>query len=176
MSVLNVHAREFPVPVAEAGRLLDDLTERLWPAEDWPPMEFAGPLAPGAEGGHGLVRYVVERFHAGRSLRCRFTAPQGIEGFHEFLVRGTATGCVLEHVLAAHLHGAARVTWPLFWRPLHDAVLEQLLDRAELALTGAIAEPARWSPYVRLLHAAGSVVVSRITGSRTQDPRVKLRA
>ncbi|MFI5609301.1 SRPBCC family protein [Amycolatopsis sp. NPDC051903] len=174
MPVYNVHARRFPVP--GAGELLDDVTERLWPAQDWPPMEFAGPLAPGTPGGHGPVRYVVESFHAGQSLRCRFTAPQGIDGFHEFLVRETDGGCELEHVLAARLHGAARITWPLFWRPMHDAVLEQVLDGAELALTGEIQHPVRWSPYVRLLRAIGRRVVSRITGSRGQEPRVKLRA
>ncbi|MGW6943453.1 hypothetical protein ACWGF3_31235 [Streptomyces xanthophaeus] len=32
--------------------------------------------------------------------------------------------------------GLPRVTWPLVWRPLHDACLEDSLDRAELARTG----------------------------------------
>ncbi|MEV8612715.1 SRPBCC family protein [Amycolatopsis sp. NPDC051373] len=179
MAVLNVHAREFPVPAAEAGALLDTLGapgDRLWPGELWPPMRFAGPVAPGVPGGHGPVHYVVERFHEGRSLSCRFTAPQGIDGFHEFLVRDTSDGCEFRHVLAAHLHGAARITWPLFWRPLHDALIEDCLDQAERVLTGGVVTPAQWSPYVRLLREAGKTLVSRITRSRDQDPRAKLRA
>jgi hypothetical protein len=31
------------------------------------------------------------------------------------------------------------------------AMREDLLDRAELAVTGVVASPARWSPWVRLL-------------------------
>lgn len=45
------------------------------------------------------------------------------------------------------------LAWPLAFRPLHDAVLEDALDRAGLATTGRVARPARWSPYVRFLRA-----------------------
>ncbi|WP_372448549.1 hypothetical protein [Streptomyces durocortorensis] len=47
--------------------------------------------------------------------------------------------------------GPARLTWPLVWRPLHDALLEDSLDRAERACTGAVENPARRGSYVRLL-------------------------
>ncbi|MFJ9342145.1 hypothetical protein ACIRP0_23010 [Streptomyces sp. NPDC101733] len=50
----------------------------------------------------------------------------------------------------------ARVTWPLVWRHLHDACLEDALDRAERACADRVARPARWSPYVRFLRAVGA--------------------
>jgi hypothetical protein avisC_11790 len=36
--------------------------------------------------------------------------------------------------------------------PLHDAVVEDLLDNAEGETTGAVIRPAAWSPRVRVLH------------------------
>ena len=44
-----------------------------------------------------------------------------------------------------------RLLWPLGVRWIHDAVLEDLLDRAEAAVGAGPARPARWSPWVRLL-------------------------
>ena len=174
--VRNVHSRRFPAPVAEAEALLDTLgtpADRLWPGEDWPPIAFDRPLAPGLTAGHGPVRYVVESFDR-RSIRFRFTQPRGIRGHHEFRVAETGDGCELSHVLAGQSCGLSRLSWPLFWRPLHDAVLEQLLDRAELALTGHVRAPARWSPYVRLVRATQSMVVSGITRSHSRERRAKL--
>jgi hypothetical protein len=47
--------------------------------------------------------------------------------------------------------GPARLSWPLVFRPLHDALLEDALDNAERQVTGRLQLPARWSPYVRAL-------------------------
>ena len=153
--VRNVHTRRFPVSADRLVPLLETLgtpEERLWPVADWPPTRLDGPRVPGTPAGHGPVRYVVEEVSPDR-LRCRFTAPAGVHGYHELTIDGGA----LTHVLDASLHGWARLTWPLFFRPLHDALLEGLLDRAELEVTGRVVRPVRWSPYVRLLRALGRI-------------------
>ena len=49
--------------------------------------------------------------------------------------------------------GSARVTWPLFFRPLHDALIEESLDRAEAELGGPPVPSARRSLWVRMLRA-----------------------
>jgi hypothetical protein len=49
------------------------------------------------------------------------------------------------------MSGAALLSWPLVFRPLHDAVLEDALDDAERHVTGRVERPARWSIYVRVL-------------------------
>ncbi|MFE0025301.1 SRPBCC family protein [Amycolatopsis sp. NPDC059021] len=175
MAVYNVHSRRFDVPAARVGELLSTLAtagDRLWPAGDWPPIRFDGPLAPGARGGHASVRYFVESVVPGSAVRFRFTAPRGLGGFHEFAVlpRGE-DACELRHVLAGRLSGSALVTWPLFWRPMHDAVLEQLLDNAERALTGGIARPSVWSPYVRFLRSLARAAQIR---SPRSSPDAKL--
>ncbi|WP_199435341.1 SRPBCC family protein [Qaidamihabitans albus] len=151
--VHNLHVRR--LPGSEAGSLIDTLAgpeDRLWPAGSWPPMRFDRPLATGATGGHGPVRYRVESYTPGRSIRFRFSAPRGFDGFHEF---STATpgpeATELRHVLVLRSRFPAWITYPLFWRPLHDALIEDCLDQAERAVTGGVRAPARWPPYVRLL-------------------------
>jgi len=129
--------------------------DRLWPHGTWPALRLDRPLRPGAAGGHGPIRYHVVAHVPGRWVRFRFTAPRGFDGFHEYTVHEAADGGTeLHHLLSMTVHGAARVTWPLLWRPLHDALIEDSLDRAERAVTGAVRSPARWSRYVRLLRAA----------------------
>ncbi|MFI0907095.1 SRPBCC family protein [Streptomyces sioyaensis] len=155
MGVYNVHERMLPVPDAEAGLLIDGLSgdgDRLWPRHDWPPMRFDGPLAPGAAGGHGPVRYTVAAYVPGRWVRFTFSGPRGFHGFHEYTVHPHGPDrTLLRHTLAMHARGPARLSWPLAFRSLHDAALEDSLDRAEEACTGTVAQPARWSRYVRLL-------------------------
>ncbi|MFI0713736.1 SRPBCC family protein [Streptomyces inhibens] len=155
MGVYNVHERVLPVPGAEAGLLIDGLSgdaDRLWPRPDWPPMLFDGPLAPGASGGHGPVRYTVAAYVPGQWVRFTFRGPRGFHGFHEYTVHPLGPDrTLLRHTLAMHARGPARLSWPLAFRHLHDAALEDSLDRAEHACTGTVARPARWSRYVRLL-------------------------
>jgi hypothetical protein len=154
MAVLNVHQRTLSVSPAEAGALIDTLagpTDRLWPGIRWPAMEFDRPLGPGAAGGHGPIRYVISQYVPGRWIRFSFTGPRGFHGFHEYSVPAQNGQTVLRHTLAMHLRGPARLTWPLVFRPMHNALIEDSLDRAEQATAGNVARPARWSRYLRLL-------------------------
>ncbi|MCX4962211.1 SRPBCC family protein [Streptomyces virginiae] len=156
MGVYNWHERVIAAKESEVGALIDTLAagdeDRLWPGRVWEPMEFDRPLAVGAVGGHGPVRYTVAAYVPGTWVRFAFTGPRGFHGFHEFAVLPVdAERTVLRHTLAMRVSGLARITWPLAFRSGHDAVLEDCLDRAELACTGTIAHPARWSPYVRFL-------------------------
>ncbi|MFD9908328.1 SRPBCC family protein [Streptomyces sp. NPDC059063] len=157
MAVLNVHERLLPAKPSEVGALIDALAtadDPLWPRADWPPMELDRGLAPGSRGGHGPVRYTVAAHAPQQWVRFTFTGPRGFDGFHEYSVHpvdGDDGSAVLRHTLAMRARGAARLTWPLAFRSFHDACLEDSLDRAESALTGTVARPARWSPYVRFL-------------------------
>ena len=114
-------------------------------------MRLDGPLAKGADGGHGPIRYHVESYRPGRSIVFRFSGPAGLTGTHRFEAEADGDATVLSHVIegAATLRFAP--SWLLVFRPLHDALLEDALDRAEEACTGAVARPARWSRWVRFL-------------------------
>jgi hypothetical protein len=155
--VRNVHERRIAVPPERLGPLLDRLggpDDRLWPSPQWPPMVLDGPVAIGAAGGHAGMRYRVTAHEPGR--RVEFTADPGVGvvGFHAFEVEPDGgSGSVLRHVLEARLTGSMRLAWPLAVRWVHDAVVEDLLDRAEAVLGTGPARPARWTPWVRVLRA-----------------------
>jgi hypothetical protein len=155
MHVLNIHQRWLPGPPERVGALLDGLAgpgDRLWPNDRWPAIRFDRPLGPGADGGHGPIRYRVASYDPGRRVSFRFTGMPGVDGGHRLEVEPAGPGAaVLRHVAEARFSGRWLVIWPLVVRPLHNALIEDLLDRAELAVTGTVAGPARWSPWVRLL-------------------------
>ena len=154
--VRNIHRRTVPAPESEVGSLLDWLAsqaDRLWPHEHWPRMRFDRPLQAGAAGGHGPIGYTVELYRPGHELRCRFTAPRGIDGVHSFVVSaGPRPGTsVLEHALLAETSGWARLTWPLVFRPLHDALIEDALAKAIRTVGGLAPSRSAWTPWVRLI-------------------------
>ena len=164
MRIRNVHERRIPADSDRVGWLLDGLgatPDPLWPTEHWPPMRFDRPLAPGAEGGHGPIRYRVEEREPGRRVRFRFTGPPGLAGTHEFAVREAPGGCVLGHTIVGRASGRMLAAWPLVLRPLHDALLEDALDKAEAAVTGRPAAPAAWSWWVHRLRARAARVSAR---------------
>ncbi|MEU9865544.1 SRPBCC family protein [Streptomyces sp. NPDC047971] len=158
MPVHNVHERLLPMGPEQAGALLDSLSsptaDRLWPHGTWPPMAFDRPLSPGAKGGHGPVRYTVAAYVPGTWIRFTFTGPRGFHGFHEYAVLPVDEArTVLRHTLSMRVRGPARLTWPLAYRWMHDALVEDSLDLAERP-----ARRAAWSPYVRLLRALAARV------------------
>lgn len=156
MDVCRVHERRFPIGDLP-GTLIDSLAaafDPLWPYEYWPPMVLDGPLAVGARGGHGRLRYEVSDYIPGQSVSFRFLAPQGFEGGHRFeVILVTAHQVVFRHTLALLPRGRARITWPLIYGPLHDALIEDALAKAERAL-GYQAAGRPWSPWVKLLRLA----------------------
>ena len=77
--ITNVHQRTLPVPVDEAGFLIDDLAgpdDRLWPYDRWPAIRFDHPLQVGAKGGHGPFRYKVGAYAPGRRVQFVFGEPE----------------------------------------------------------------------------------------------------
>ncbi len=166
IAVVNVHERRVPAPQEAVGALIDGLAgddDRLWPRTRWPAVRFDRPLAVGARGGHGPVRYVVSHYVPGRWIRFRFTGPPGFHGFHEFTVEPDAPGVTsLRHTLVLRPRGWRWLGWLLFFRPLHDAAFEDSLDQAERALTGHVAHPARWTWYVRLLRGLARLCAPRL--------------
>lgn len=151
----NVHTRVVAAPAATVGALLDRLggpRDVLWPAPVWPPLLLDRPLAVGADGGHGEIRYVVSAYEPGRRVEFRFHPAIGLDGFHALEVEPVDDGhCLIRHVLLGRSHGRMRLLIPLAVRWLHDALIEDLLDNAERAVTGTVACPYRHSAWVRLL-------------------------
>ncbi|MGF1505719.1 MAG: SRPBCC family protein [Anaerolineae bacterium] len=151
----NIHTRVLNASPEQTAALIASLSskaDRLWPRQWWPAMRFDRPLAEGAVGGHGPIRYVVERYRPDESITFRFTGPRGFNGTHAFHIDPIDDHHTqLRHVLAMTTSGPAVLSWPLVFRPLHDALIEDSFNAAEASLLGVEPQPCRWSLYVRLL-------------------------
>jgi hypothetical protein len=174
MKIVNVHQRLLHAPPERVGALIDSLgspADPMWPSRPWPRMKLDRPLAVGARGGHGPIGYVVEAWEPGRSVRFRITRPAGFEGWHGFeVLDATSVHCVLEHRIEMRTRGFGILQWALAIRWLHDAMVEDVLTQAEVAL-GLPGHVRPWTRYVRLLlwlmspRAAARMPLARKDGS-----------
>lgn len=166
MRVRNVHQRVLPAAPSRLCELIDSLAsehDSLWPRDRWPPMRFDRGLAVGAVGGHGPIRYTVDAYEPGRSIRFRFTGPRGFNGHHGYEIEEIGLGQArIRHVLEMKTSGRAVLAWPLVYRFLHDALMEDSLDRAQ-AYCGDVPGARKWPLWVRLLRWA----LGRARGRRT---------
>jgi hypothetical protein len=137
VKILNVHERE----VGDAGAAIDRI-EEVWPGARWTSLRLDRPLGVGARTGRAVVREEVVEYRPHERLVFRFTEPRGLHGGHRFEARDG----VLRHTIEGDARGLMTLGWPLVIRPLHDALLEDLLDRAE-----GIRSSRAYSPRVRFL-------------------------
>ena len=160
MRIHNVHERTVPLTAEAAGELLDTLggpDDRLWPSDRWPPMRIAGGIRPGARGHHGAIRYEVCGVEPGRRVRFRFRDMPGLDGEHGFEVLEAGDAAVVRHVVDATARGPAEWCWRLFLGRLHDACVEDVLDRAEGRA------PRAHDPLVRAARLAFGRLASRLS-------------
>jgi hypothetical protein len=138
MRIHNVHERE----VGDAGAAIDRI-EEVWPGERWTRLRLDRPLGVGARSGRAVVREEVVEYAPLERVVFRITQPKGLVAQHRF----DAQSGVLRHTIEGHAEGWMRLGWPLVVAPLHDALLEDLLDRAE----GDSTYKRAYSPRVRFL-------------------------
>jgi len=102
-------------------------------------------------GGHRRARthrYFVEEYRPGSS---HFTGPRGFDGFHAYEVVSTpGVPVVLRHPLKIATFGFASLSWPIAYRPMHDALVEGSLATAEASL-GQSPDVRPWSLWGRFL-------------------------
>jgi hypothetical protein len=166
IAIRNVHERTLPATCDSIAALIASLAsadDRLWPRQWWPAVRFDRPLSVGADGGHGPIRYVVASYVPGECVVFRFTAPRGFHGTHAYFIEPvSSTHTRLRHVLEMRITGTALLSWSLVFRPLHDALIEDSLDVAEVNLGLKPLAERRWSWWVRLVRGA----IRRLTPSR----------
>lgn len=166
MQIRSVHERHISAPAAAAAALLETLSsddDRLWRSRLPVRVVLDDGLRVGSSGGHGPVRYHVLEHGPGR-LVFGFDPPTGLEGTHRFEVLDHPDGtCTLRHTLEGRATGAARTRWVLGMHPLHDLVVEDVLDAAELELTGT-------SHRVQPAPVRARVLVAAIAALRRREP------
>lgn len=160
MRIRNVHKRRIaadPEVVWDLLMAMPGPNGRLWP-RGMPPMRFDRPLALGALGRHGPIHYKVTSLDpAGGNVVFGFREPTGLVGHHAFHVRPDGkAGAVLRHEVIANPEGWMRLKWPVIARWVHDAVVEEVLDLAEVATGTVPVQSHHRSLWVRGLLALGA--------------------
>lgn len=85
-------------------------------------------LQVGSIGGHGPIRYAVSEHDPGRLVRFTTTPDAPFSGWHSFELTPTDRGVRWTHTLVIE-QASPRIR--LLIVPLHDQILEELLDNAE---------------------------------------------
>lgn len=173
MNILNIHERQFPVQASELGTLIDALAsdhDALWPKEVWPRIRFDRALDVGATGGHGAIGYIVEEYRPSQIVKFRFLSPRGFEGVHWLeVIEDGENNAILRHTINMQTNGLALLLWLIVIRPLHDALLEDALAKAQASM-GITPIVRPWSRWVRFLR--WSVSRGRARRQQTPKPRV----
>jgi hypothetical protein len=153
--IRNTHQRILKASASEIGELIDKLSskeDKMWPKNNWPSMKFDRKLEVGAVGGHGPIRYVVEDYVPGKAVVFRFTGPKGFMGIHGFYTEETEKGFVkLEHSIEMEVKGFGKISWPLVYQPLHNALIEEALDNAESIINKKIKPQRSYSKWIKIL-------------------------
>ena len=155
MRVHNVHERRIAAAPAQVGALLDTLgssNDRFWPHENWPAIRLDRTLQVGAVGGHGTEPYEVVSYAPGKHVRFEYRGGRR-QGYHEFTLEDLGDGhSLLRHTTQAQVPFSIKSAffWYALTRPLHNALIEDLLDKAE-GQVGHLESPQVWSVTVRWL-------------------------
>ena len=95
-------------------------------------MIFKKGLTEGAVGGHGPIRYSVKKYVPGNTIEFNFIQPAGFKGIHKFdITEINSKQTNITHTIQMSLSGKGIIAWYVAIKWLHDALLEDCLDKAE---------------------------------------------
>ena len=135
MNVLNVHKRIINQPKEEVLKLLKTLAtqdDKIWPDKKWPAIRFKEGLKEGSKGGHGIIRYNITEYNFEDSIYFKFTKPSGFDGYHSFKINELGHNKTeVIHCIDMKTYGMSTFSWIVIIRWLHDALIEDALDKIE---------------------------------------------
>lgn len=140
--LVNIHERVIessPSTVWQWLIALGSAEDRVWPADRWPPLILSDGIIPGSKGGHGPIRYAVGSVVEGERVRFVFDSGWVDSGFHEFRLEEVPSGTKVVHELSVADPSIVVIHWIM---PLHDALLEDLLDQVEALAVGVVVRRA----------------------------------
>ena len=128
MKIRNRHERMVAAPPARIAALVADF-DRVWPTEIAPAPRRQGPRLYDA----GLMLW--EEFdRPGAARAFRVVRPDGLQGEHWFELEGADGATVVRHTVEGCAVGKYEAIWCERIGPLHDLILEALLDNLEAAV------------------------------------------
>jgi hypothetical protein len=133
-TLTNIHTRLIPGDLGRSRELLMSLDTEAgpWPRDRWWPLRLNQGLDEGSKGGHGPVRYQVASAES-HAITFRFADALPFGGWHRFEITGRPVGVEWRHQL--HIQDTPLVRTVVL--PLHDALLEDLLDSTDALASGA---------------------------------------
>ncbi len=154
MKVLNIHTRIIDQPIKSIIPIFESLAsqnDRIFPIEHWSKMKLFGAKKVGTKAGHGIIKYTISKYISGKIIQFEFTSPKGFKGHHKFELSAIDIDKTeLTHVINMKTTGHGTFFWIFVIRWLHDALLEDCLDKVENHfLTTAL--KSKWSPWVEIL-------------------------
>ncbi|WP_299256167.1 hypothetical protein [uncultured Aquimarina sp.] len=155
MKVLNIHKRTLTQPkniVVEILKTLSTENDKVWPKEKWPEMKFKGGIKVGAKGGHGPIRYSVEKYNPNEIIQFKFNKPYGFIGIHKFEIKELDENKTeIKHTIDMNAKGKGILIWTFAIRSLHNALIEDGFDKIENNLSGSqkITEWNFWTKFLR---------------------------
>ena len=154
MRILNIHKRTLNQPKSKVTELLKTLStenDRIWPKEKWPEMKFKNGIQVGAKGGHGPIRYSVEKYNPNEIIQFRFSKPNGFNGIHKFEVKELdKEKTEIKHTIAMNTEGKGTLIWTFAIRSLHNALIEDGFDKLENNFSDN-RKSTGWNMWVKLL-------------------------
>ncbi len=154
MKVLNIHKRTIDQPknkVVELFKTLSTENDRIWPKEKWPKMKFKDGIKVGAKGGHGPIRYAVEKYEPSEIIQFRFSKPNGFNGIHKFEINElTHEKTEIKHTIDMNTSGKGTFIWVLAIRSLHNALIEDGFDKLE-NIFSENQKSSKWNFWVRFM-------------------------
>lgn len=136
--LLNYHGRVVSRSLDEVWKRLSGmgtLFDDIWPMS-WVRRKNQGPLAVGMRSGHGTIRCEVVGIAERESIEWRFTM-ELLQGRDAYRIRAVDHGTYVETLIDGLLVGELLEIWPTGPGPMHDWVMERMLD-------GLDKPPAPW--------------------------------
>ena len=147
MKITNIHQRDYIQPgevISEILQTLSSKEDRLWPHEIWPPMVLNNGLQLNSSGGHGPIGYYISKYDYGESIEFTFTRPTEFVGTHKFeIIKISNNSKCLRHTISMDVNLKGMVAWYFTIKWLHDALLEDCLDK----VTNQLSDNKAYSPH-----------------------------
>jgi len=130
MKVSNRHERIVAAAPERVAALVADF-ERIWPRQLAPTPRLQG---------RGVYKAGMMRWRAfdrpGAARAFRVIRPQGLQAEDWFEVEPVEGGALLRHTVEGEAVGACEALWREQIEPVHDLVLEALLDNVAASVEG----------------------------------------
>lgn len=154
LKIKNIHKRIINQPLEKVAAALATISTEndiVWPTENWPAMKFKNGIQVGAKGGHGPIRYSVEKYNPSEIIQFRFSKPVGFNGIHKFdLVEIAPQKTQINHTIDITTSLGATFSWFFAIRSLHNALIEDGFDKLENNFSNQ-KKKTEWNFWVKFL-------------------------